>query len=265
VRAFARDGSSTYRTMFNLDAVEIIREPGTPLLAAIRSTDANILQSAIADPGFTGDLALVLLKRHDLPRRVLKRLSETAGLIKSRKVKLAVLVHPRAPVEVSLLLLRQLFPFELMQVTLAPAALAQVRAAAENILVGRLATLPAGVRLAMARRATGRVIEALLLDPDLRVVHAVLDNPRLTESPIAKALLRNGPPVLVEAVNQNPKWQASQEIRRILTGSTRPDDANAEDNRHVVAGEDSSWEDSSGSLDELADHAARAVRYLTNP
>src|SRR5882757_9525206 len=86
------------------------------LVEAVHSASAEILARAAADPAITEDLALVLLKRSDLPSQALNQLSKNASLVKSRKLRLALVEHPKTPRHVSVPLVRHLFTFDLMQV-----------------------------------------------------------------------------------------------------------------------------------------------------
>jgi len=170
-----------------------------------------------ADPALTEDLALALLQRPDLPPDVLEDLSKNAAINQLRKAKLAIVGHPKTPRYVSLAMLRQLFTFDLMRVALTPTVPGDIKVAAEEALIHRLPTLPLGQRLSLARRASGRVAGALLLDPELPVLRAALENSRLTETPIVRTLMREqSPAALVHAVCQHPKWSLRREIRIAL-------------------------------------------------
>ena len=189
----------------------------TPLPEAIRGASPEGLATAASDPGLTEDLALVLLKRGDLPAQALERLSKNAGLMKSRKVKLALVEHPKTPRHISIPTVRHLFTFDLMQVALRPVVPADIKMAAEESLINRLEKISQGERLSLAHRASGRVAAALLLDPEPRVIHAALENSRLTESAIIKALMRHAAPVaFVVAVCHHPKWSPRREVRIAL-------------------------------------------------
>ncbi len=188
-----------------------------PLQEAIYSASADELKIAAANPGLTGDLALALLKRSDLPPEVLEQLSKNSSVTKGRKVKLAIVGHPKTPRYVSMSLVRQLFTFDLMQVALTPAVAGDVKVAAEEALIHRLETISPGERLSLARRASGRVAGALLHDPEQRVIHAALENARLTEASVIRALMsQNARVVFVQAVCQHPKWSLRREIRIAL-------------------------------------------------
>jgi hypothetical protein len=188
-----------------------------PLPEAVHSTSPESLTAAASDLGLTEDLALVLLKRADLPAQALEKLSKNGSVMKSRKVKLALVEHPKTPRHISVPTVRHLFTFDLMQVALTPVVPADIKMAAEESLINRLEKISQGERLSLAHRASGRVAAALLLDPEPRVIHAALENSRLTESAIIKALMRHATPVaFVVAVCHHPKWSPRREVRIAL-------------------------------------------------
>jgi hypothetical protein len=171
----------------------------------------------MSDPALTEDLALALLKHPDLPAQALDKLSKNGGLMKSRKVKLALVEHPRTPRHVSVPKVKHFFTFDLMQVALTPVVPADIKMAAEESLINRLERLSQGERLSLAHRASGRVAAALLLDPETRVIHAALENSRLTESAVIRALMRHdAPAAFVSAVFHHSKWSPRREIRIAL-------------------------------------------------
>jgi hypothetical protein len=187
------------------------------LLEAVRSTSHEVLAEAASDPALTEDLALVLLKQSDLPSYVLDRLSRNSSVMKSRKVKLALVQHPRTPRHISIPMVRHLFTFDLMQVALTPVVPADIKMVAEESLINRLERLSQGERFSLARRASGRIAAVLLLDPEPRVVHAALENSRLTESAVIKALMRrDASESFVSAVCHHSKWSPRREIRIAL-------------------------------------------------
>jgi hypothetical protein len=191
--------------------------PAIPLEEAIHSAAADVLTAAASDPALTEDLALTLLKRGDLPAEVFDQLSKNSGVRKSRKVKLALVEHPKTPRHVSMPMVRHQFTFDLMKVALTPVVPADIKIAAEEELIHRLEKISSGEKLSLARRASGRIAGALLLDPEQRVFHAALENSRLTEAYVIKALMRReAPAVFVEAVCHHAKWSSRREIRVAL-------------------------------------------------
>jgi hypothetical protein len=172
---------------------------------------------ATLHPSLTEDAALAVLKRHNLTPEILEQLSKHRSLVKSRKVKRAIAGHPKTPRHVAIPMMRHLFTFDLMQIALTPQVQADVKLAAENALLSRLETISAGERLTLARRASAGIAGALLADSEPRVIHAALENSRLTESVLIRALLRpHVSAVLVEAVCRHSKWSLRREIRIAL-------------------------------------------------
>lgn len=165
----------------------------------------------------TEDLALAALKSRDLPSEEVEQISKNAALMKSRKVRLALAAHPHAPRRITLRLIHELYTFDLMQFALMPIVPADLKRVAEEQLAGRLASVTLGERLSLARRSSTLVAAALLLDKESSVWRAALDNPRLTEPAILKALQHpNASAALVDAVCHHAKWSLRSEIRLAL-------------------------------------------------
>jgi hypothetical protein len=184
---------------------------------AVHSQSVEVLERAAQHPALTEDLALVLLKHPDLPATAFESLSKNGAVMKQRKVRLATVMHPRAPRHFSLPGLRQLYTFDLVHVTLAPTVPADVKKAAEEVLLTRLATVSLGEKLSLARRASGRIAEQLLLEKEARLTETALENARLTESSIVRVLMRPElSAAVVHAICHHPRWSQRREVRIAL-------------------------------------------------
>ena len=198
-----------------------MESPASPippsLEAFIHNISADELLRAAANPALTEDLALSLLNRPGLSVEVLARLSKNGNVLKSRKVRLVLASHPHTPRQVSVPLIRQFYTFDLMNIALTPGVPADVRVAADDLLISRLKTVTLGERLALARRGSGRIAGSMLLDGDARVMQIALENGRLTESLVIQAVLRpEAKAALVQAVAHHPKWSYRRELRIAL-------------------------------------------------
>ena len=194
----------------NENAIESARSPESAPGLASSHFDAS--ESAL-----TADLALAAVKDRDLRSEVIEQISRNTAVMKSRKVRVALAAHPRAPRRIALRLIRELYTFDLMQFSLIPAVAADLKRVADEMLVARLASITLGERIALARRSSAMVTAALLLDKESRVWQTALENPRLTEAPIVKALLRPAAtPAFVKAVCHHAKWSLRPEIRMAL-------------------------------------------------
>jgi hypothetical protein len=165
----------------------------------------------------TTDLALALLKNRILASEAIEQISRNVALMKSRKVRVALGAHPRTPRRIALRLIRELYTFDLMQFSLLPAVAADLKRVADELLLGRLASITLGERIALARRSSGSVAAALLLDREPRVWQTALENSRLAEGGVVKALLRpSATPVFVKTVCHHTRWSVRPEIRMAL-------------------------------------------------
>jgi hypothetical protein len=172
---------------------------------------------AAANPALTADLALAALKDRNLPSEVIEQISRNPAVMKSRKVRVALAAHPRALRRIALRLIRELYSFDLMQFSLLPAVAADLKRVADEVLVARLASITLGERISLARRSSTMVAAALLLDRESRVWQTALENPRLAESAIVRALLPpNASPAFVKAICGHARWSVRPEIRMAL-------------------------------------------------
>jgi len=117
----------------------------------------------------------------------------------------------------ALRLIRELYTFELMQFALTPAAAADLKRIADELLLTRLTSITLGERISLARRSSTLVAGALLLDKEPQVWQPALENARLTEAAIVKALQRPvATPAFVEAVSHHSKWSVRHEVQVAL-------------------------------------------------
>src|SRR3984957_9084182 len=162
----------------------------------------------------TADLALAVLKDRNLSAEVIEQVNKNVAVVRSRKVRVALAAHPRTPRRIALRLIRELYTFDLMQFSLLPAVAADLKRVADELLLGGLASITLGERIALARRSSGSVAAALLLDREPRVWQTALENSRLAEGGVVKALLRPATsPVFVKTVCHHARWSVRPEIR----------------------------------------------------
>lgn len=173
-----------------------------------------------SESALTEDLALATLKDPESDKGSIERISLDAGAMKSRKVRLALAAHMRTPRRIALRVIREFYTFELMQFALLPVAPADLKRIADELLMGRLASITLGERIGLARRCSGTVAGGLLLDKEPRVWQTALDNPRLTEAGVVRGLAKTGASrAFVEAVCYHAKWSVRVEVRYALLRS----------------------------------------------
>jgi hypothetical protein len=198
-------------------------------------------QAAAQDPlpllALSEDQALSQLKQGNLPIDAIEEIARNSGLMKSRKVRM--LLAARAPRRLALRLIREFYTFDLMQFALRPGTPADLRRFADELLIARVASITLGECISLARRSAERVAGALLLHQETAVWQAALQNPRLTERAIIKALSRTAAmPSFVEFLSRHSKWASRAEIRlALLRNSHTPTERAAEFARELPAGQ----------------------------
>jgi hypothetical protein len=195
------------------DDIQIDDAPKPGSLAGVTSAVEKLKPGA----SLTEDLALAQLADRGLSPDAVEQINRNSALMKSRKVRMALASHPRTPRRIALRLIRELYTFELMRFALMPAAAADLRRVADELLLSRLTSITLGERISLARRSSELVAGALLLDKETPVWQAALDNARLTESAVVKALQRSSAtPAFVGAVCHHANWSVRPEIRIAL-------------------------------------------------
>jgi hypothetical protein len=165
----------------------------------------------------TEDLALAQLKDPDLSADAIEQIARDSAAMKSRKVRIAVSLHQHTARRIALRIIRELYTFELMQFALTPAAAADLKRVADELLLSRLTSITLGERISLARRSSTLVASALLLDKESQVWQPALENPRLTEAGVVRALQRSvAAASLVDAVSHHPKWSLRNEVQVAL-------------------------------------------------
>ncbi|MGE0404655.1 MAG: hypothetical protein AB7O65_00015 [Candidatus Korobacteraceae bacterium] len=206
----SRDGTGTQRAR-EAPSVDVALEE------LVHSREERELRIAALNPRLTEDLALALLNRRELPAGVIEDLARNQAVMKHRKVLIALVRHQHTPRHVSVPVMRRLYTFELLQLTLFPALAADLRVAMEQTLIARLESITAGERLTLAHRGPGGLMGALLHDKDDRVIRAALENSALTEDRLVRALMSpDAPEALILAVCRHSKWSLRRDIRTAL-------------------------------------------------
>lgn len=199
-------------------------ESNPPETAVARQTLENdqVLDHSAAAADLSEDQALALLRRSEATPADLALMARNPSVLKSRKVLLALATHPRTPRHIAIPMLRRLFTFDLMQVALTPAVAADVKRAAEEQILNKMESVSLGERISLARRASGRVAAALLLDGETRVIETALDNAHLVEGLLVTALMKhNAPQALFALASEHPKWSLRKDVQIALLRSEK--------------------------------------------
>ncbi|MGA3325844.1 MAG: hypothetical protein ABSF45_15330 [Terriglobia bacterium] len=182
-----------------------------------KETAKEVLMGLARNPHLQERDLLRLLERKDLAHEVVRELAHHKEVRRSYTVQLALVRHPKTPRMVSLPLMKFLYLFDLLRVAQTPAVPADVKMVAEEAILRKLEGMPRGEKISLARRGTGRIAASLLLNPDLELIRAALDNPYLTEGHLLKVLAREGlPPTVVDQLARHQRWSHHYHLRLAL-------------------------------------------------
>ena len=90
---------------------------GNEINALVHEADEEILLLLIENPNFAETHASLLLERLDLSANLLSALAAQKKWLATESVRLRLARHPRTPRRVAIPLLRQLFLFDLVQLS----------------------------------------------------------------------------------------------------------------------------------------------------
>ena len=187
------------------------------LKSLIHEPEEDVLLALLENPKLDETHVALLLERLDLPAKVLETLGGEGKWTASEGIRLGLARHPRTPRRIALALVRQLYLFDLVRLSLLPAAPADIKRVAEEIIIARVPHLPVGQKLTLARRGSSRVAGALLAEGQPQAVKLALANAFLTESQVLKVLAKAGVPErVVVAIARDSKWSRQYNVRAAL-------------------------------------------------
>ena len=200
------------------ERAEIVRHASADeLKALIHEAGEESLLALLENPNLDEGHVSQLLERLDLPSNVLSAIAETGKWTINESIRLRLARHPHTPRRIALSLVRQLFLFDLVRLSLLPSTPAEIRRVAEEMIVTRIPHLPIGEKLTLARRGPARVAGAILAEGHAQAIKLALANAFLTESQVLKVLAKPGVPGRsVAAIAQHPKWSCQYNVRMAL-------------------------------------------------
>ncbi len=195
---------------------------GDELTALVHEADEESLLVLLENPQLEESQLCLLLERMDLSATLLQAIGSRAEWVRKEGVRMRLARHPRTPRRIALSLVRQLYLFDLVRLSLLPSTPAEVRRLAEEVILTRIPHLPVGEKLTLARRGSARVAGALLAEGHPHAIKLALGNAFLTESQVLKVLSRASVSErVVAAIAQHPKWSTNYNVRLALLRNPR--------------------------------------------
>ncbi len=197
------------------DKINKAQSAGTEeLWTIIRDPNPDVISSATLNKNLTEDMAVFIARRNAASQETLGFLANDVRFRGCYKLKLAICRNPKCPPRVSLALIKFLRIFDLSDITRSKHLPVILRQKIELLIMERIPTLPAGIKIALSKRANSTIILALMEKGEKRVIRTCLDSSVLTEENIYKIINRPATkPLIITMISEHPKWSLRYLVR----------------------------------------------------
>ena len=203
--------------MSSMNFSDLQTATGEELVRLIHEALPDRLLPILDNPALDETSLALLLHRKDLPSEFLTEILRRRQLLKNYLVKKVLAFHPHTPRTDALRLLRDLYLMDLVQFSISPEVRPDLKRKAEDQVIAKMAQLPLGQKITLARRSPARIAGSLLADGQPMVVKATLSNPNLTEAQVLRVLAKEKlAPVVAQSIAQHEKWSHVYNVRIAL-------------------------------------------------
>ena len=126
---------------------------GDELVRLIHEVSSDKLLPILDNPALDEISLALLLQRRDLPADFLTEILKRRHFLKNYAVKKFLAFHPHTPRTDSFRLLRDLYLMDLVQFSISPGGLPDLKRKAEDQVIARMPQLPLGQKITLARRS----------------------------------------------------------------------------------------------------------------
>lgn len=177
----------------------------------------DVLISALDNPNLNELDLISLIRKNRYRPETLTKIANHPNFKRSYRVKVALCHNPKTPHRLVLSYLKEIFLFDLISIIQNPYVSPDIKIAAENIVMQKMEEIPLGTKITLAKRASPNILDKLILNETVPIFNACLDNPKLREISLLKAInlsLKKGE-ILNLIVNHN-KWGNSYAVKLAL-------------------------------------------------
>ncbi|MDD2366971.1 MAG: hypothetical protein PHN84_12470 [Desulfuromonadaceae bacterium] len=191
------------------------------IFSLIQDQREEVALALLRNPQIDQQHILSMLKRRNLGS-VIPAIYANKHLVESNAVKLALAAHPETPQHLAQGIISLLYIFDLLKLCFISGVSADIRIAAERKIIQQIPTQPLGNKLALARRGTSAILEALLHEGYQNVLEICLDNPHLKEGALHKFLSSSHATAeAVSMIARNSRWKSRPNIRLAILKNPR--------------------------------------------
>ena len=174
----------------------------------------RVLLKVLSNKDVSEDLVLVIAGRRNVTPEVLESVYNDIRWRDSYRVMLALCKNPKTPQKISLSLLKSLRIFDQAELTKNQHVPINVRMKAEAAISEKMLSMPLGIKMSLARKASSNVIIKLIEDGMKEVVPLCLENPCMTEGVICKIInMKRIASHVIRRIADHPKWSLRYDVQ----------------------------------------------------
>jgi len=190
---------------------------GDELKSLVHHQSPEVVSRLIFNRNLTEELVLIIAARRNLPPDVLETLYHNGKWKEHYRVVQALSKNPKAPQKVSLALLKSLRIIDIADLTRNKHVPIAVRSKAELRINEKILTMPLGIKITIARRASRNVLLRLIEDGMREVVDVCLQSNSITEGDISNIVrMRRVSAGVIRQIAEHPKWSGRHDIQHAL-------------------------------------------------
>jgi len=187
------------------------------LKSLVLHPSSQVISRVILNRNLTEDLALVIANRRNILPEVIETLYHSGKWKEYYRILLALSKNPRTSQKIALALLKSLRIIDIADLTRNRQAPIGVRTKAELLINEKVLTMPLGIKITIARRASRNVLIRLIEDGMREVVDVCLESHFITEGDICNIVrMRKTAGHVIRQIAEHPKWSGRYDVQRAL-------------------------------------------------
>jgi hypothetical protein len=187
------------------------------LKSLIHHPSFRVVERILLNPNLTEDHVLIIAGRKNITFEILESIYTDIRWRDSYRIRLSLCKNPKTPQRIALSLIKSLKIFDLADLTRNKNIPVNVRIKAEAHITERILSLPLGIKMTLARRASSNVLLRLIEDGMKEVVSICLESPYITEGDICKIVsMKKITSQVIRMIASHPKWSARYTVQWAL-------------------------------------------------
>lgn len=188
---------------------------------------------------FSEDDAIAALENRFCSADICQMIAQNPRLTSFYSVRSRIVAHRQAPLHAALKFVHYLYWRDLLRLSTNVAVAPAVRRAIDKQLAASLAERTLGERVATAKICSRDLLRQMMFDSDMKVFHALLSNPRMTEDDLLFLIgSQRATAEQLTAIASHQKWSVRRPVRMALVlNPGTPRAVAASQLRHLTARE----------------------------